>query len=293
VYFLTQMEQKYLLGRIYPLIRKSGVSEDLRGWNWPNPPVRPYYQTRAPMYLVCSKYCPTNRNVFLSAVKGIRGEYTYSLSLGTTMHKLAEDCFNSILNGREERFEDWWNRNYSEISDPNWVDPIRRKAEKVWNYIVIQSKSLISSRKVEQPYSTERDVMATAIPLLVGHRISGELLGLSGLLNIDAFDYLRNIVFDLKVSPEERDWYRLYPTGYAMVLEGVYGVPVDIGAVVYLNFKGDDPVIKKDIFFIGDELRSWWIEERDEKLEIISERKDPGIAENCDARCPYYNYCRG
>ena len=33
---------------------------------------------------------------------------------------------------------------------------------------------------------------------------------------------------------------------------------------------------EEGLFFASDELRSWWIEERDRKLEIVAERKDPG-----------------
>jgi hypothetical protein len=31
--------------------------------------------------------------------------------------------------------------------------------------------------------------------------------------------------------------------------------------------------VKKDLFFANDELRNWWIEERDRKLEITAEAR--------------------
>jgi CRISPR-associated protein Csa1 len=51
--------------------------------------------------------------------------------------------------------------------------------------------------------------------------------------------------------------------------------------------------IKKEYFFISDELRSWWVEERDKKLEIVAQKKDPGIATKCPEDCIYWNECRG
>ncbi|MBC7121098.1 MAG: CRISPR-associated protein Cas4 [Candidatus Methanosuratus sp.] len=49
------------------------------------------------------------------------------------------------------------------------------------------------------PSPPPRDVMATSVPFLVEHKVSGELLGLSGILSPDCYDYLRKIVFDVKV----------------------------------------------------------------------------------------------
>ena len=46
-----------------------------------------------------------------------------------------------------------------------------------------------------------------------------------------------------------------------------------------------------DLFHIGDDLRSWWIEERDKKAEMVYEEKDPGMAE-CERRCMYEAVCR-
>ena len=135
--------------------------------------------------------------------------------------------------------------------------------------------------------------MATAVPFLVEHKVSGELLGLSGLLSVDCYDYLRGVVFDLKVSQEERDWYRLAPTGYAIVLESVYEVPIDVGCVLYAWFQGGKLQVRRDLFFINDDLRSWWVEERDSKLDIVAQRKEPSVAGKCSEDCIYWKACRG
>ena len=70
-----------------------------------------------------------------------------------------------------------------------------------------------------QPYANEMDLMGTAVPFLVEHKLSGELLGLSDILSVDCFDYLRTIMFDLKVTSLREDWHRLYSLGYALVLK--------------------------------------------------------------------------
>ena len=53
--------------------------------------------------------------------------------------------------------------------------------------------------------------------------------------------------------------------------------------------------VKKDLFFASDELRNWWIEERDRKLEIVAEGKDPGkpSRSECNQNCMFYHVCWG
>lgn len=50
--------------------------------------------------------------------------------------------------------------------------------------------------------------------------------------------------------------------------------------------------MKKDIHIIDDELRQWFIEERDQKMRMIYEEIDPGLG-NCYDSCPYILQCRG
>ena len=143
--------------------------------------------------------------------------------------------------------------------------------------------------------ATEMDLMGTAVPFLVEHKLSGELLGLSDILSVDCFDYLRTIMFDLKVTSFQEDWHRLYSLGYALVFESIHEVPVDICCTVYLNIENGKISVQKDLFFANDELRQWWLEERDKKLEIVAERRDPGKPERsqCKEYCQYYKVCYG
>ncbi|RLG68978.1 MAG: type I-A CRISPR-associated protein Cas4/Csa1 [Methanobacteriota archaeon] len=294
MYLLSELDRRLLLGKILPQARRLGVSEELRGWSWRGPPVRPYYEdARIPMYLVCSKYCPTHRDVYLLGVERRRGEINYRVSRGLGLHAAVSNALNSFLEGSTPSFDRWWEENRHRISNPSWVDRMREEARMVWEYTLDTCRAALAHRKAEQPYSRVRDSFATALPFLVEHRVSGELLGLSGLLSVDCYDYLRNIVFDLKVAEQGEEWHKLYPTGYAMVLESVYEIPVDIGCLVYVSFKNCRLVVRREIFFVDDELRSWWLEERDKKLEIIAQRKDPGVAQSCPEWCTHLKECRG
>lgn len=292
MFFLSEIDHKKLINQILPSAREVGVSEDLRGWSWHKPPLKPYYDgVRIPMYSVCSKYCPTGRDVFMNLVKKAKGSLNHRVKQGAAIHETVRTTLNAFIDGKEFNFEDWYNEilRGKGIDKPDEV--LLDRSRSAWQFTSVMCKSHFMDGVSRQPYASKRDVMATALPFLVEHRISGELLGLSGLLGIDCYDYLRNVVFDLKVADEARDWYRLYPTGYAIVLESVYEIPVDVGCTVYVSFRENKLTVSTDLFFISDDVRSWWIEERDKKLEIVAQKKDPGFPNTCYEDCMYRAEC--
>jgi len=292
VFFLSEIDHKKLINQILPHAREVGVSEDLRGWSWHKAPMKPYYDNvRIPMYSVCSRYCPTGRDVFLNLVRKAKGTLNHKVKLGAAIHETVRTTLSAFIDGREFNFEDWYSGVLKEKDIEKPDDVMMERSRRAWKFTSVTCESRFMEGVSRQPYASKRDVMATALPFLVEHRISGELLGLSGLLGIDCYDYLRNVVFDLKVADEAMDWYRLYPTGYAIVLESVYEIPVDVGCTVYVSFRENKLTVFSDLFFISDDLRSWWIEERDKKLEIVAQKKDPGFPNTCYEDCMYQAEC--
>ncbi len=293
LYFLSEVDQKKIMGRILPSARSAGVSEDLRGWNWNRSPMKPMYDERVPMYSICSKYCPTARDVFLDRVMKAAPQINENVILGGAIHRTAGAVINMFLDGQKADFERWYAEAMQTRNITNPLASVKEKSRLVWEHVARNCESRYGNRASEQPYASRRDVVATSVPLLVEHKVSGELLGLSGLLSVDCYDYLRGVVFDLKVTQEERDWYRLAPTGYAIVLESVYEVPIDVGCVSYAWFQGGGLRIRRDIFFINDDLRSWWLEERDAKIDMVAQRIEPSVAGKCYEDCIYWQSCRG
>ncbi len=275
MFFLTDLEKKYLMNHLLKVSRKVGVSDELRGWSWFQEPLKPYYENRLPMYSICSKYCPTSRDVYLRHVQKEKGEPTPDIEFGTAIHSAVSTIFQAFLEGENPP------------SQEN-VDP---KVRSVAEYTEAQAKAAILRRQAEQPYASKRDILQTSLPFLIEHKISGGLLGLSELLSIDALDYLHNIMFDLKTG-KQAEAYRLHCTGYALVFESVYEVPIDVGCLAYVDFKGENLHVSKDLFHLSDSLRSWWIEERDAKMEMVSKCEDPGKPAQCPTNCPFYYVCR-
>jgi len=299
MYFLDEIERKRLVRDLLPLARKTGISEELRGWSWHEAPMKPYYEDeKIPMYLVCSRYCPSNRDVFLNKVEGVQPTINFKVSQGITMHETVSQLLTMFIEESLVNFEDWWEKKKGNINysgkDEDGVEKLHRRAKRVWSHTLHNCNAQYSNACSKQPYACDRDVMSTSVPFLVEHKIDGSLLGLSGLLGIDCYDYLRSIVFDLKTisSFDDREkWHRLYPTGYALVLESVYEVPVEVGCIVWVSFKDDRLVVEKELFFINDDLRSWWLEERDKKLDIVAQKKDPGMPNKCPEDCIYREEC--
>jgi len=292
MFFFSEIDHKKLINKVLPKAREIGVSEEFRGWNWYKEPLKPYYDDlRIPMYSVCSKYCPTGRDVFLNLVKGVKGKTNPKVILGSAIHETVRTTLNAFMEGRPLSFEEWY-EGVLKAKDVRNRDMAAKEYSRVaWKFTQTLCESRFAEAISKQPYASRKDVMATALPFLVEHRISGELLGLSGLLSIDCYDYLRKVIFDLKVSEETKDWYRIYPTGYALVLESVYEIPVDVGCTVYMWFRDNKLVLNRDIFFINDDLRSWWLEERDKKLEMVAQKKDPGFPKDCYEDCMYREEC--
>lgn len=292
MFFFSELDHKKLINKILPKAREVGVSEVFRGWSWYKSPLKPYYDdVRIPMYSVCSKYCPTGRDVFLNLVRKVRGKMNRKVILGAAIHETVRTTLRAFVDGRKLAFDEWYENVLNSKGVKSRDEVVMERSRNAWRFVHTMCESRFMDGASRQPYASRRDVMATALPFLVEHRISGELLGLSGLLCIDCYDYLRNVVFDLKVSDETRDWYRLYPTGYAIVLESVYEIPVDVGCAVYVRFRGKRLSVDRDLFFISDDLRSWWVEERDEKLETVAQKRDPGFPTTCFDECIYREEC--
>jgi len=293
VFFLTTQEQKYLLNRILPLAREVGVTQELRGWSWWKEPLKPYYSEKISMFSVCGKFCPTARDVYLMYVEKKPGRKTYEITLGAIAHNLLEYVFDATRKGEFDlSFEQWWRSELDRRSQLENVQLMESCLKPLWELVLSQTKTAYLETKAAHPYADEPHALAVALPFLVEHKLNGSLLGLSGTLSVDCYDYLHHIIFDVKVGGQPRDFYRLYPTGYALVFESLYEVPVDVGCSIHIGFRNGRVTINRDIFFINDDLRNWWIEERDRKLELVAQRRDPGKARECPQSCMFEEVCR-
>lgn len=109
MYFLSEIDHKKLINKILPHAREVGVSDELRGWSWHKPPMKPYYEEeRVPMYSICSKYCPTGRDVFLNRVEGKEGIVNDKMILGVAIHRTVGAVFDAFKEDLDLDFDHWY-----------------------------------------------------------------------------------------------------------------------------------------------------------------------------------------
>jgi len=154
-------------------------------------------------------------------------------------------------------------------------------------------RGFLAGRKEIQahPYTGADALVNLVVPLVLEQKLDGTFLGLSESLSTDAFVFSEPMILELKFG-EPRDFHRLSTTGYALAMEALYEFPVNLGCIVYAEFRSDRLIIKRDIHIISDELRQWFIETRDEKARLVAEEIDPGTG-NCPESCQYHHVCFG
>lgn len=301
MYFLTDDERKRLLKSYIPKSREQGVAEELRGWNWHQPPLEPIYDVRLPLYQIAGKYCSSGRDLYLNRVERKKAAANMAMKRGSMFHELIVQTLvqtkkliylhsvnaEVILSELALLLPCFTERN-NDLAQQN--PEITDQITQVFNYMF----SLISSRLREtlarQPYIGEDSLAAQVVPYVLEQKLNGTFLGLSPNLSSDAFVFSEPMIMDLKFGPREA-FHRLATTGYALVMEAIFEYPINVGCIVYGEFKNARLHIQKDFHIINDELRQWFIEERDEKMRMVYDEIDPGKADNCYETCPYYSCC--
>jgi CRISPR-associated protein Csa1 len=304
MYFLTEEEKQKLIRGLLPKSRKMGISEDLRGWNWNRPPLEPIYDEKLALYEIAGKYCPTGRDLYLRKVDWVGTKWNQAMVEGSVLHNtLAELLITAKkliylhgVEGQGQIIADLKEPNFEHLEkrkdklDNDFYSNLKEKIELMWefeyNRLIFRMQELLA----KQPYIGVDSLVNLAIPITVEQKLDGSFLGLSSHLSADAFNFSEPMILDLKFG-KPKDFHKLTITGYALVMESIYSFPVSLGCIVYPEFRDGRLVLKKDFQIIDDEVRQWFIEERDEKMRMVSEEIDPGLAKNCYKSCPYYQEC--
>ncbi|SJZ90901.1 type I-A CRISPR-associated protein Cas4/Csa1 [Selenihalanaerobacter shriftii] len=304
MYFLTDEERQRLIRGLLPKSREIGISEDLRGWNWNQPPLEPIYDQKLALYEIAGKYCPTSRDLYLKKVEWVGTKWNEAMIEGSILHNTLAELLVAakkliyvhgvqgqakiISKLKEPKFK-YLEKRKDELSD-SFYNNLKEKVKLMWefeyNRLIFRMQELLS----KQPYIGVDSLVNLTIPITVEQKLDGSFLGLSSYLSADAFNFSEPMILDLKFG-KPRDFHNLTITGYALVMESIYSFPVSLGCIVYPEFKNGRLILKKDFQIIDDELRQWFIEERDEKMRIVYEKIDPGIAKDCYQSCPYYKEC--
>jgi CRISPR-associated protein Csa1 len=300
MYFLAEEEKRLLLRKLLPQARDKGVVPELRGWNWDKPPLSPVYGVRLAMYEIAGKYCPTARDLYLRRVLGVKKPATVRMLEGSLLHQFLCDLIvqakRTIYNHGTRCLDELKRLTAPALDRPDVVgdaeqqSALEQKVSALWEYEHSRIVTRVQEILARQPHVGVDALVALALPVTVEQRLDGGFLGLSAHLSADAFVFSEPMLVDLKFGARQ-DFHRLGTAGYALVMESLYEYPVNVGCVVYASFKDGGLQIQRDFHVIDDELRQWFIEERDEKMRMVEEEIDPGVAYDCPEYCSYWTEC--
>lgn len=257
------------------------------------------------MYEVANSYCPTDRDLYLRRVERVKTQPSAAMVRGRVLHgslvatltgaKRAifgkgvanyQAIFHALLNSPVERH----NYQSNQIAGADQA-ALEKEISILSAFEAARIVARIQEILTKQPFIGEDSLVALAIPVITEQKLDGTFLGLSSTLSADALTFAESIVLDVKFG-EPRPFHRLSTTGYALVMESLYEFPVNIGCIVYGEFRDDRLLVRRDLHIIDDELRQWFIEQRDQKMRLVTEEIAPPVADVCPPICPYYTVCR-
>lgn len=301
MYFPSTEEERWVQRGLLPEARRQPVAEELRGWSWHQPPLKPVYDRPLGVYEVAGKYCPTGRDLFLRRVRDVQAPPNAGMREGKLLHRAVADVLTEakrliyVHGAASVPF-------LEQLAGPPIPEQeggfpptaesamLRAKARALRSFESRRVAQRVEGVLAHQPFAQPDALAALALPVNVEVKLDGRFLGLSEHLAADAIAFPAPAVLDLKFGPREA-FHRLTTTGYALVLESLYETPIDLGCVVYARFVDGRVALDRDYHLIGDELRQMFIEERDEKARLTAEELDPGLPERCPRTCPYLRTC--
>jgi CRISPR-associated protein Csa1 len=305
MYFLNEEEKRLLLRRILPQARQRDIASELRGWNWDKPPLSPIYDNiKLGVSDIANNYCPSNRDLYLRRVMEIKTPANRPMLEGGLLHDMlchmiiaikrliyqhGASCLKQLETLDRSDFFSVMDRANGVLSLED-IDVIKAKMEVLWEYEYHSIYNRMQNVLAVQSHIGTDALVALALPVTVEQKLNGSFLGLSAHLSVDAFVFSEPMVVDIKFGKKQR-FHNLSVTGYALVMESLYEYPINAGCIVYPSFSEGRLTIERDFCFIDDELRQWFIEERDERMRMVHEEIDPGLAQQCPENCSLWQEC--
>jgi len=315
MFFLNKAD----LDKRFKLLRgeydKLGVSEELRGWNYDEPPVKPPSKSATfGVSELAARYCPTLRDVYLKHVLRVKFPPSLKLIRGIILHYVASESISlvkrtiyekGLISGSQlveellpmtsEISKQALNKGRSvskEITE-EYYGVLEKESNSFYRFLIVQAASRVDQALSKFPHLNVDSLVNHAIPPISERKVDGSLIGLSRELSIDIYNPPLAIA-DLKTG-EIRPFHKYAPVGYALALEADEGIEVNYGFTIYIKFleNRETPVVKLRYYLLGDETRKEFLEIRDEAMNIVMEGYDPGFPENCPDYCPYYPVCKG
>jgi len=275
--------------RLYEWARNDPVDEELRGWSWDRPPVKPRAYLGLTVSEVAYRYCPVRRDIWLRRKLGVKPLENDVMFRGRILHEALNHAYRHALKYMVNGEPGWliYERIYGRWRD--LVSKYKLNGELVGVVERIYKSALIT---ILGEYEYESSVNGGYSPpvLISEYRVDGTPLGLASGLSIDAL--AEKVIIDYKFGAP-RDFHKLGLAGYALALEAEYEIPYDYGIIVYVMERGNGFKITYKPVYISNNLRRLFLEERDNIIDMLLEDREPQPDPSCPENCPYRRYCIG
>ncbi len=270
--------------RLYHWARNDPVDDELRGWNWDKPPIKPRAYLGLGVYEIASKYCPTRRDIWLRRKMGIKPEATKPIQTGRLLHDAINLAVKNTIKGIAEGLQPW--DIYEKYKD-DW-SKIMIYIDENDKIIIHTYKSTLLSLLGEYTYESLTTGSNPQPIIVTEYHVDGTPIGLSNTLSIDALS--EGVIIDYKYG-EPREFHRLSIAGYALALEADLEIPFDYGLLIYVNNRNGFLRVNTKPIYVSNTLRRWFLEERNNIIDMLLDDEEPPIDNRCRESCPFYRVC--
>jgi len=272
--------------RLYAWSRSDPVDEELRGWNWDKPPLKPRAYLELGVSEIASKYCETRRDLWLKRKLSVKPEIPEQVIRGRIVHEAVSLAISEAYKLVALGWDPW---SIYEAVREKWRSLVAgesrdqaRLCERVYKYTLISILGEVSYEDLTRGARTP--------PVAITEfKVDGSNLGLSSSLSIDVVTE-GSVIVDFKYG-SSREFHKLSLVGYALALEAEYEIPHDYGLLVYINESNSKVKITTKPIYINSHLRKWFIAERDSIIDMLLENREPPVDAQCYTGCPYYKVC--
>jgi len=283
------------------------ISEELRGWNWDEPPVLPPSPVKLFMSDVAGGFCATGRIAYLRYVLRKREKPPTQLTIGAFIHDIYHEASRTakalIYEHSEPPASSSFRTEFIQLGQNVLARLSKRYGglredvrasifNSLWNFAANTYASALDRFRSRSPFMSVDGLATMVVPMTVEYPVDGSLIGLSRALRVDAV-LPPAILVELKTRALKHD-HEVAMAGYALAYESQYEVPINYAVIINLRFSRGWRVFRiyEHIVLMSDALRSEFIERRDNVMRIVDEGIDPGMPERCDLLCPYIRVCR-
>jgi CRISPR-associated protein Csa1 len=272
--------------RLYTWSRRDPVDEELRGWNWDKPPLRPRAYLELGVSEVASKYCETRRDIWLRRKVGAKPGPSEPLSKGRLIH---EAISLAISEASKLIVHDWTPWSIYEFLKDKWRRLLSSEQVEYAKLVESIYKQTLLTILGELAYEDAVKSNRSQPVLISEFRVDGGNLGLSQNLSVDVV-LEGGVIVDFKYGAP-REFHKLSLAGYALALESEFEVPYDYGLLIYINDSNGRFKTSYKPIYINSHVRRWFIEERDEIIDMLIENREPPVDSQCYSGCPYLKVC--